>query len=122
MRTSSSSTLAASNICRIAATIAGGAMSYKCPLRAAFCVSDETQDGSTKRRQPSYLLLNRQRTQQKAPQAVLRKRTFTQGTANATKLRPGASNRLMFVEDARLPQDVVRKQYSDTRDALCCLN
>ena len=28
----------------------------------------------------------------------------------------------MFVEDARLPQDVVRKQYSDTRDALCCLN
>ena len=64
----------------------------------------------------------RQRTQQKAPQAVLRKRTFTQRTANATELRPGAYNRLMFVEDAKLPQDVVRKQYSDARDALCCLD
>jgi hypothetical protein len=53
---------------------------------------------------------------------VLRKRTFTKGTANATKLRPGAYNRLVFVEDAKLPQDVVRKQYSDTQDALCCLN
>jgi hypothetical protein len=28
----------------------------------------------------------------------------------------------MFVEDAKLPQDIVRKQYSDTRDALCFLN
>lgn len=28
----------------------------------------------------------------------------------------------MFVEDAKLPQDVVRKKYSDTQDALCCLN
>ena len=28
----------------------------------------------------------------------------------------------MFVEDAKLPHDIVRKQYSDTRDALCFLN
>ena len=53
---------------------------------------------------------------------MLRKRTFPQGTANAAKLRPEAYNRLMFVEDAKLPQDVARKKYSDTRDALCCLN
>ena len=28
----------------------------------------------------------------------------------------------MFVEDAKLPQHVVRKKYSETQDALCCLN
>lgn len=28
----------------------------------------------------------------------------------------------MFVEDAKLPQDVARGKYSDARDALCCLN
>jgi hypothetical protein len=27
----------------------------------------------------------------------------------------------MFIEDDKLPQDVVRKKLSDTRDALCCL-
>jgi hypothetical protein len=42
--------------------------------------------------------------------------------ASATRLTFGAYNRLMFVEDAKLPEDVVRKKYSDTRDALCCLN
>ncbi|WP_263376071.1 hypothetical protein [Granulicella aggregans] len=30
-------------------------------------------------------------------------------------------NRRMFIEDDKLPQDVVRKKLSDTRDALCCL-
>jgi hypothetical protein len=28
----------------------------------------------------------------------------------------------MFIDDDKLPEDVVRKKYSDTRDALCCLN
>jgi hypothetical protein len=28
----------------------------------------------------------------------------------------------MFIADDKLPEDVVRKKYSDTRDALCCLN
>jgi hypothetical protein len=27
----------------------------------------------------------------------------------------------MFIEDDKLPGDVVRKKYSDTRHALCCL-
>ena len=27
----------------------------------------------------------------------------------------------MFIEDDKLPQDVVRKNYSDSRHALCCL-
>jgi hypothetical protein len=27
----------------------------------------------------------------------------------------------MFIEDDKLPDDVVRKQYSETRHALCCL-
>lgn len=27
----------------------------------------------------------------------------------------------MFIVDDKLPDDVVRKQYSDTRHALCCL-
>jgi hypothetical protein len=31
-------------------------------------------------------------------------------------------NRLMFTKDDKLPEDVVRKKYSETRDALCCLN
>jgi hypothetical protein len=28
----------------------------------------------------------------------------------------------MFITDEKLPDDVVRKRYSDTRDALCCLD
>jgi hypothetical protein len=28
----------------------------------------------------------------------------------------------MFIEDDKLPDDVVRKRYSDRRHALCCLN
>jgi hypothetical protein len=28
----------------------------------------------------------------------------------------------MFIEDDKLPDDVVRKHYSDTRHALCCLD
>lgn len=28
---------------------------------------------------------------------------------------------MRFVEDDKLPVDVVRKQYSDSRHALCCL-
>jgi hypothetical protein len=28
----------------------------------------------------------------------------------------------MFIEDDKLPEDVVRKKYCGTRDALCCLN
>jgi hypothetical protein len=28
----------------------------------------------------------------------------------------------MFIEDDKLPDDVVRKAYSDTRHSLCCLN
>jgi hypothetical protein len=28
----------------------------------------------------------------------------------------------MFIEDDKLPDDVVRKKYSDTRHALCCLD
>jgi hypothetical protein len=31
-------------------------------------------------------------------------------------------NRFMFIEDDKLPEDVVRKRYSGTRDGLCCLN
>jgi hypothetical protein len=27
----------------------------------------------------------------------------------------------MFIEDSKLPDDVVRKHYSEGRDALCCL-
>ena len=27
----------------------------------------------------------------------------------------------MFIEDSKLPDDVVRKQYPEDRDALCCL-
>ena len=27
----------------------------------------------------------------------------------------------MFIEDDKLPDDVVRKRYSDSRHALCCL-
>jgi hypothetical protein len=28
----------------------------------------------------------------------------------------------MFIEDDKLPDDVVRKKHSDTRHALCCLD
>jgi hypothetical protein len=28
----------------------------------------------------------------------------------------------MFITDDKLPDDVVRKQYTETRHALCCLN
>jgi hypothetical protein len=28
----------------------------------------------------------------------------------------------MFIEDDKLPADVVRRRYSDTRHALCCLH
>lgn len=28
----------------------------------------------------------------------------------------------MFIDDDKLPEDVVRKHYSESRDALCCLN
>jgi hypothetical protein len=42
--------------------------------------------------------------------------------ASATRLRVGAYNRLMFIEDDKLPDDVVRKKHSDIRHALCCLD
>ena len=32
-----------------------------------------------------------------------------------------SSLRTMFIEDDRLPLDVLRKNYSDSRHALCCL-
>jgi len=39
-----------------------------------------------------------------------------------THFLKAAYTRIMFIEDDKLSDDVVRKKYSDTRHSLCCLN